>query len=879
MDGTNHFTRTRLTQFIGGTLALCSIPAVLAEVSFDGSMGAPGTLQGANMEITADRGQLRGDNLFHSFSQFNINQGESANFSGPANVQNIFGRVTGNDASNIDGTLSSSIDGANLFLINPNGIMFGPNAQINITGSFHATTADYIKLGNNERLYADLNQNTSISVASPTAFGFLDNDVGDISVDGSNIATPTGSTLSLVGGDVIIKNGATLIAPDGQINIASTRSAGEFETALDQTDTNQFDSLGKIDITGNSMVDAGGSGGGRIVIRGGKLVADSSTVSADTEVYAMQVDPSIDIKTNKSITVDNGGKISTDLKMFADGTPSGIKISTENLNVTNNSSIQAETEYLSFGNAGNIRVNAKNIKLDNYSKLSTSTSSTGKSGSITVENAELLSITNASSIKTSADPFLGDGKSGDINIDADYIDIIGLENPLDPEIFDFTGIDAGYGILGGSDSGTIDVTTKNLTMSNSSQMRTISSGDSKTGNITISSDNFTVEKGAQIKSQSDNGNSGNITINNSEKLLITGISPYPHPVTNNFRISTIVIDGGDAHITINSDDIRVLDGATISSQNSLSQTASSGSISLTANIVEINGFNENYFNSLLTKGFSLEEANALARSQIRSSVLIDSNQFNTSSSAGSISIDTNDLVVKNKGKLEATSLSEFGFALTGESGNIDILAKNVLVNNGQLRTSASNANGGNINIDSKNSLIVDHAEFSSSVESENGNGGNIAISSKIVALDSSTFIATANAGNGGNININANTLLLPNTNSFNAHSNLALNGQITIKSNLTIEKDIQNIPMQFIDVTKSFANNCIDLKQNTKSSLRSKFTQIKQLRPVSLQPSDYNIVVANLTALDHKFRRAGILNINYPVILSLNSTQHNDSCN
>ena len=171
-----------LTTIISGGI-ICFLPAVQAEVAFDGTMGPAETLSGPFMEIPANMGEMKGNNLYHSFSEFNVGNGETARFTGPTNVQNILGRVTGNNPSNIDGTISSSINGANLFLMNPNGMFFGPNARIDIKGSFHATTADYIKLGEQDRFYADINQNTTLSVAAPTAFGFLDDNNDENNAD------------------------------------------------------------------------------------------------------------------------------------------------------------------------------------------------------------------------------------------------------------------------------------------------------------------------------------------------------------------------------------------------------------------------------------------------------------------------------------------------------------------------------------------------------------------------------------------------------------------------------------------------------------------------------------------------------------------------
>jgi len=108
------------------------IPSANAEVSLDGSMGSSGALVGPDYTIGHDLGRLQGANLFHSFNRFNVMTGESATFTGPNTIENVIGRVTGGTSSSIDGLLRSTIQDANLFLINPNGVMFGPNAALDV---------------------------------------------------------------------------------------------------------------------------------------------------------------------------------------------------------------------------------------------------------------------------------------------------------------------------------------------------------------------------------------------------------------------------------------------------------------------------------------------------------------------------------------------------------------------------------------------------------------------------------------------------------------------------------------------------------------------------------------------------------------------------
>jgi filamentous hemagglutinin family protein len=145
-----------------------------AEVTLDGSLGPGGALSGPDYAVTADLGRQIESNLFHSFGRFNIDTGESATFSGPSSIDNILGRVTGGSASTIDGLLRSTIPDANLFLMNPAGVVFGPNASLDVPGAFHATTADFIRLADGTRFEAiQSSADALLSTAPPEAFGFL----------------------------------------------------------------------------------------------------------------------------------------------------------------------------------------------------------------------------------------------------------------------------------------------------------------------------------------------------------------------------------------------------------------------------------------------------------------------------------------------------------------------------------------------------------------------------------------------------------------------------------------------------------------------------------------------------------------------------------
>jgi filamentous hemagglutinin family protein len=115
---------------------------VTSAITPDRTLGTTVTRNGTLHTIAG--GTIRGSNQFHSFDRFSIGTNDTASFTGPDGVTNILSRVTGGQLSNIDGTIQSQIPGANLYLLNPSGVLFGPNARLDVKGSFHVSTADVL---------------------------------------------------------------------------------------------------------------------------------------------------------------------------------------------------------------------------------------------------------------------------------------------------------------------------------------------------------------------------------------------------------------------------------------------------------------------------------------------------------------------------------------------------------------------------------------------------------------------------------------------------------------------------------------------------------------------------------------------------------------
>ena len=235
-----------------------------AQIVTDGTLGPAGPLTGPSFVIDEALGTRTGTNLFHSFSELNVRAGESATFTANGATTNVIGRVTGTGASTIAGVLRSQIPGADLWLLNPNGIVFGAGAALDVQGGFHATTADTLVLGGGGRFDATRVADTVLTTANPTAFGFLDASIGAITVNNATLAVPSGRSLSLVGGTLDLTN-ARLTAPGGTIDLQSAAGAGRVSLQGRTPPGTATTAFGNVTIRGGQIdtrAAAGGGGGG-----------------------------------------------------------------------------------------------------------------------------------------------------------------------------------------------------------------------------------------------------------------------------------------------------------------------------------------------------------------------------------------------------------------------------------------------------------------------------------------------------------------------------------------------------------------------------------------------------------------------------------------
>ncbi|MGG6239409.1 filamentous hemagglutinin N-terminal domain-containing protein [Nodosilinea sp. AN01ver1] len=614
-----------------------------------------------------DGGARRGGNLFHSFSQLSVPTGGSIYFNNAADVQTIFSRVTGGAASNIDGLIRAN-GTANLFLLNPNGILFGPNGELNIGGSFVATTANDINFADGFQ-YGATNPQTAplLTISAPIGLQLGENS-GQIEVQGNGydlsviipiftplirgsgaagLQVPAGQTLALIGGDVDV-DGATLTAEQGHIELGSVRDGQVSLRAMTSGFAFAYQGsqrFGNIRLSQQALADA--SGGGVIQVQGNQVsLADGSLLLIQNQ--GVQPGGNIRIQAASSLNVSGESPTQNILSgLHSETTGSGgganIAVLTPMLVVQEGGEIV--TYSFGSGRGGNVTVSAPNkVQISGVSPSGISNSriisfalSSGTGGDITLSTRGLI-IDSGATILTITPT--GTGRGGDVVVDA--ADSIAIN---------------GANIIGAS-SDTI------------SSLGT-SSGTGDAGNLIVNTRRLTLSEGGSILTSTfSNGDAGSLTINALESVDITGRAQLTIPVSSQISSSGFLfpfpgrtLTGGAGDIAITTGHLSVTDGAKIDVSNQ--GTGDAGTLRLVANSVVLDG------------GGSITAATA-------------------SGEGGNLDLNVrNFLLLRNNSSITASASG------TGNGGNIDINVGSIVAipnENSDIRANSVNARGGNVTI-------------------------------------------------------------------------------------------------------------------------------------------------------------------------------------
>jgi len=708
-------------------LALIGIGATLlasplnAEVVFDGTVGPGGMLSG-NFDIPDSFGTQVGANLFHSFSTFNVNTGESATFTSnfAGITDNVIGRVTGASLSSIDGPLASTVPGAAVWLINPSGVVFGDNATLSVPDAFHISTADYLLLEDGGRFDATNVGSTVLTMGNPVTFGFLSATPAPIMVGAATLEVATGETLSMVGGDIDFTN-STVQAPEGRINLASMGSAGEVQ--LNDPDANRANLSGFGNITLNtSLLNTNGQQGGSIYILGGQFFGSASLVVSDTFGDMDGADIRIDVD---DLTISDETSIVTNT--FAGGAAGSIAIdATGTVAIVPGMSgvgaqINSFAQNGTTGDAGSITITADNFDLQ-LSNVGIFTLGSGTGGILRLDIEDTLSVMGGfgSALANNA---IADANAGSVIVEAGDVN--------------FFGGSILVRAFGDGDAGQISVTADNLAMANGTQFGAGAFGA---------------------------GMGGVINVDVSDTITLTDDIGFPTAMISGSANG----DGGD--ITVHARIINLLEGGEFS--NGAFGTANAGGIVVTADEgIFIRG-RPGVFTGIFSNTFNVGDAGNIqittpvleltAGGSVQASAFVDS-----SGQGGSIILDVGDFLIDGPDSF----ISARAFS-SGDAGDIVINANSISMEgdpgtfDGIFAGTDSTGNGGSILINTGSLDIFDGAFIQASTFGD-GNAGSIVVNATgpitvdaQVDLNTGFFNNTFAAGAAGSIVIDANDLTI-----------------------------------------------------------------------------------------------------------------------
>ncbi|OUC11694.1 MAG: filamentous hemagglutinin [Alkalinema sp. CACIAM 70d] len=683
-------------------LSLCGARFTLAQVVTDGTL--PTTVTTPNMlDFTIDGGARSGGNLFHSFSQFSVPTGGSAFFNNALDVQNIFARVTGGTASNIDGLLKAN-GTANLFLLNPSGILFGPNASLNLGGSFIGTTANSVKFADGTKFSAVNSGPPLLTMSAPIGLQ-MGQSSGPITVQNTGhqvtvgffapadrsqnppgLQVGAGQTLTLIGNAVNFDGGLITTAGGGHLEVGSVSDGAVKLNASPQGlvgDYSAVQQFNNILFNHQSLLDASGSGGS-IQVQGQNISFANGSGALLQNLGFQQPAQGMTLQATGNLSLGGttaNGLLNSFIQIDNLGltSPGDMNVSAAQLLLKDGANVHNWTFTPATG--GNINVNvAGAIEVDGFvpfvpsavSSITAITLGAGQAGNVTV-STNSLRILNSGSVSVLT---AGSGAGGTLKVNAqDLVEIAGT-NPL---------------------------TTL------SSNIIGSASGTGNAGNTVISTTRLVVrDSGILGSSAVAKGAAGNVTVNASESVEVSGqaarsilpariasTAEILDPITQAVLQLPAIPDANAGSLTINTPNLRITNG-----------------------------------------GFVTVKADGPG-------------------SAGNVRINAGSTILNHQGRITAAAAS-------GEGGNIFITGDTLLLRHGSVisATAGGTGNGGNVTINAPIILGLENSDIIANATK--GRGGNISITTQgILGLKfrdrltpENDITASSEFGVSGNVQVN-----------------------------------------------------------------------------------------------------------------------------
>ena len=700
---------------IAGDLYVSGNIVAQAQITTDGTVNTTVEQDGNVTEITG--GNTRGGNLFHSFQDFSVPTGNEAFFNNANNISNIFSRVTGGNISNIDGAIRAN-GSANLFLINPAGIIFGENSRLDIGGSFYSSSASSILFEEGEFNTTDLENLPLLIVNAPIGLGFRDNPGKivnrSVANDNLGLSVRAQNSLRFIGGDIEF-DGGKVTATQGDIELGGLSEAGVVNINKNGSLTFPENTVrGDINFTNNATVAIRGTDGGNITLNGENIVFDSSNIANEIIPGGIGSDNNKIAIASNNLTLINGSSIfastegqgdAASIDIIADDT---ITIEGEN-SEGNISSIVSVVRPEALGNAGSVDIFAgNNVNFANGGSIFANTRGNGNAGSVNIfagnnvtfegEASSEADVGNLASGIVSVVLPDAEGDSGNLNITAKNVSFSkGARVDTSTE----GKGDAGLITISASDRVTFDgQTTQGFVSSAISRVR--ETGEGNAGGIIITAENLRFSNGAGVSVNTKGlGNAGSIDLAVGDTITFDGIG-------ETFGTASGIISevgetgiGNAGNVNLKSDRLNIFNGAAVNA--SAKGQGNAGNINIEAKNVRLDRGQIGAENSFGEGGeiiLTIEEAlTLLNNSAITAEAFGEAN-------GGNIGIDTDFIIA-----FESISLGD---------GN-DIVAN------------AEQGNGGNINITAKSLFGITDRPL-------NPNTNDINASSQVTGLDGTVTI-------------------------------------------------------------------------------------------------------------------------------------------
>jgi filamentous hemagglutinin family protein len=697
-----------------------------------------------------DGGATRGTNLFHSFSEFSVPTGGSASFNNAPNIQNIMTRVTGGSVSSIDGLIRAN-GTANLFLINPNGIIFGANAQLNINGSFIGSTASSVLFADGTEFSAtDTRTQPLLTVNVPIGLQLGDNPA-TVKVHGSNLEVRPNQNLVLVGGDVSLDKGK-LTAPGGRIELGGLSTAGK--VGLNENGSLNFpNNVARADVslTNGAFINVRAGGGGFITInarnlevsRGSKLIAGIGKDLGTSGVQAGDVE----INASDRVSLDR-------------------------------SNVENQVDKNAQGNAGNIKIITGSLFLTNKAELNTGTWGVGNSGQVIIKASDRISLIDSQLQSRVNEKAVGNSGGIDITTGSLFLKHSGLSATTDgtgnsgPVIINASGsilmersdLRSRVAKDGNGNSGGIYITADSLSLTKHTELNAGTWGVGNSGEVILKASDSISLIDSQLQNRVNEkavGNSGGIDITTGSLFLKhSGLS-----ATTDSR-------GNSGSVIINASGSILMERSDLRSRVAKDGKGNSGGIYITADSLSLTKHTELNAGTWGVGNSGEVILKASSSISLRDGSTVRSRVYeNAMGNSGGIDITTGNLSI-NKSGLTATTEG------TGNAGPVIINASgSISMNGGYVSSRVAEkgvGNSGGLYITADSLSLTNKAELNASTWGVGNSGSVIIKASDRISLRDGSFISSrvtdSGKGNSSGIYITADSLSLTNNAELNVSS-------------------------------------------------------------------------------------------------------------